>query len=246
MKILFSPSEEKNLIYKDKNNSYLLFMQSLLFNNLYNFRKDVLNQYLDFLINANSNDIARILGSKKVNLDILSACNNIPYANTIESIFLYNGVAFKALDINTLPKDSVDYLLNNVIIFSNLFGAIRAKDKIPYYKLKQNEKFGKYNISSFYNGFKNELDKYLKNEEVLDLRAEIYIKAYSPNIPTTIVEFYKNNKKVSHHSKLYRGILLREIALKKQLDICNLDFKNFKLCDVKKIELKTILKYEII
>lgn len=237
MKILFSPSEEKNLIYKYKEDS--TFINNLLFNNLSNFRENIIKQYLSTLKLASSNDISKLLGSKKISLDILSACSNLLNATTTESIYLYNGVAFKALDIHSLPKSAISFLMNNVIIFSNLFGAIRASDKIPYYKLKQGENIGNYNLNSIYKIFKDELDSYLKNEEVLDLRAEIYIKAYSPNIPTTIVEFYKNGKKLSHYSKYYRGILLREIALNNGI------VEPFKLLDKKKIGLIEIISYEI-
>lgn len=237
MKILFSPSEEKNLIYQYKKDS--AFLDDLLFKNLREFRVNIINKYLHTLKSSSSNGLSRLLGSKKISLDVLSACSNLLNASTIESIFLYNGVAFKALNIYSLSNSAVSFLMENVIIFSNLFGAIRANDKIPYYKLKQGESIDKYNLNDIYKAFKNELDSYLCNEEVLDLRAEVYIKAYSPNVPTKVCEFYKNGKKVSHYSKYYRGILLREMALNKKL------IEPFKLLDKKQVGLREILRYEV-
>lgn len=237
MKILFSPSEEKNLIYQHREDS--TFLDSLLFKSLKDFRVDIIKEYLNALKSSSTEQLSNLLGSKTISLDMLSACSNLLNASSIESIYLYNGVAFKALDIKSLKDSAVSYLMEHVIIFSNLFGAIRSSDKIPYYKLKQGESVGKYSLKYIYANFKDELNSYLYNHEVLDLRAEVYIKAYSPNVPTKIVEFYKNGKKVSHYSKYYRGILLREIALNKKF------VEPFKLLDKKQVGLREILSYEV-
>lgn len=237
MKILFSPSEEKNLIYQYREDSS--FLDNLLFKNLRDFRANIIEEYLNTLKSSSTEQLSNLLGSKTISLDMLSACSNLLNASSVESIFLYNGVAFKALDIKSLKDSALSYLMENVIIFSNLFGAIRSCDKIPYYKLKQGESFGKYSLKYIYKHFRDELDSYLSNDLVLDLRAEVYIKAYSPNVPTKIVEFYKNGKKVSHYSKYYRGILLREIAINKKF------VEPFKLLDKEQVGLREILRYEV-
>lgn len=195
-----------------KQEQNLAFVERLLFGSeLSGLRKQVISDYVRFLSTESKSEISRILGTKK--LDILHIC--ISLSPIIEAIWLYSGVAFKALDIGSLPKNSVHFLYDSVIIFSNLFGAIRAGDKIPYYKLKQGQRFYDNDIFSLYHGFGRCLDRLAKScDEVLDLRAEVYIKAYPLSIPHTKVEFYHQNKKTTHYSKHYRGLLLREMALR--------------------------------
>lgn len=240
MNILFSPSEDKNLIYKKNLNIKFDFLNNLFFG-LKGFRKNLLNDYLEVLKTHQNSEIAKILGFKitKIDADVLCACNNLDCSNLVESIFLYNGVAFKALNIHTLPQESVEFLYKNLIIFSNLFGPIKASDKIPFYKLKQGQVFKNNDIFKIYTPFKNCLDRYLQNDEVLDLRAKFYIKAYKLDFPHTKVEFYRNGVKSSHYSKYYRGLLLRHIALSKSFT------SPFKLINTKFKDYVKILQYDV-
>lgn len=241
MIILFSPSEDKNFIYKDNENSNFRFVDDLLFSNLASHRLEMLRDYVSFLRQSTSADIARIFGVKTLkNLDQIVACSNIDRANTIEAIHLYSGVAFKALDIQSIPRDGIDFIMNNVIIFSNLFGAIRAADKIPYYKLKQGESFLDNNINHIYDGFSDYLDEYLRDKEILDLRAEFYTKAYKLNLPHTKIEFFKNGKKSTHYSKFYRGLLLRNLAINGEIA------EPFSLISSKISGVARILQYEVL
>ena len=68
----------------------------------------------------------------------------------------------------TLPPIDKD-----AFCFSNLFGPICAKDRVPEYKLKQAEKIGKFAPEKFYKKhFSKGLDLYLeKNAPIIDLRA---------------------------------------------------------------------------
>ena len=45
------------------------------------------------------------------------------------------------MSYNNLEKSSQKYIDDNVLIFSNLFGVLKASDVIPDYKLKQGESF---------------------------------------------------------------------------------------------------------
>ncbi|RDU58477.1 peroxide stress protein YaaA [Helicobacter sp. MIT 99-5507] len=241
MIILFSPSEDKKFIYKESKNKSFAFVDNLLFSDLNAHRLSILKKYINFLKKSPSGDLARIFGVKSFkNLDLIAACSSIDCANTIESIYLYSGTAFRALDIESMPKNGLDFVMNNVIIFSNLFGAIRAKDKIPYYKLKQGENFLDININYVYKGFDGFLDDYLKDKEILDLRAEFYTKAYKLNLAHTKVEFFKNGKKATHCSKFYRGLLLRNLAINNEITY------PFKLISSKTSGLTKILQYEVL
>lgn len=233
MIILFSPSEEKKFIYKSPENIKFHFLESLLFGA--DIRIDFINNYLNFLKYPKSN-YQYVIGIKEDK--VFNASINLDKANTIEAINLYNGVAFKALDINSLSKDGIEFIYKNVLIFSNLFGPIRASDKIPYYKLKQGQTFNSNTIYTLYSKFISVLDNYISGD-VLDLRAEFYIKVYKLKIPHIKVEFYKNGKKSTHYSKYYKGLLLRNIALSMNY------VEPFKILDIKQDNLARIISYDV-
>ena len=66
-----------------------------------------------------------------------------------KAILRYSGVAFEYLNYQTLPEDAKEYLNENLIIFSNLFGILKPTDLIPFYTLKQGAKPG-FDIYKFY------------------------------------------------------------------------------------------------
>ena len=125
----------------------------------------------------------------------------------------YSGVAYEYLDFTSLEDDAKKYLYNNLIIFSNLYGPILAKDPVAYYKVKQGSNIGNIAPDKYYKErFTYQLDLFLQNREILDLRAGYYDKFYKITQPYTTLKFLKNDKVVSHWAKAYRGIVLREIA----------------------------------
>ena len=139
----------------------------------------------------------------------------------------------------------------NLYIFSNLFGAVRADEPLPYYNLHQGKGVGAFSLKNLYKDLKAKIDKILCGEEVLDLRAEAYIKAYKCECARQYYQivFLKNGKKVSHYAKLYRGLYARSLAQKniKSLEnLENLRFDFINLSDVVITQNATILTYEII
>ena len=84
------------------------------------------------------------------------------------------------------------------------------------------------------------LDKYLKDNEILDLRAGFYQKAYKLELPHTKVEFFKNGKKSTHYSKYYRGLLLRNIAINGEIT------SPFQLISSRTSGIARILEYEVL
>ncbi len=168
---------------------------------------------------------------------------------SIKAILRYDGVAYKHLNYRGLGNEAKKYIDNNVLIFSNLFGPILAKDEIPEYKLKQGEKLDGFEISKFYEkNFSKAVDDFLQNDEILDLRAKFYEKFYTIKKEYITFCFVKNKKIVSHHAKAYRGEVLRQIAnklIKNKDELMSLNFKNLRLIDMKKIGLKTELMFEI-
>ena len=154
-----------------------------------------------------------MFGLKK-EADILANKKDIIHELTMKAIERYAGVAFDYLDYPHMDKEAQEYVDTHVILFSNLFGPIRANDMIPEYRLKQGSAVGEIKTEKFYREHSASLmEDYLADEEVLDLRAGFYDKFYKPQKPYTTLKFIKEGKVVSHWAKAYRGIVLREIAI---------------------------------
>jgi len=207
MKILLAPSETK------RSGGELSFNpSSLLFDTLTSHRIKLLHTYTNVLQQGDIQVLSKMFGIKK-EADILKHKKDIIHELTMKAIERYTGVAFDYLGYEELPPATQQYVDNNVILFSNLFGPIRADDLIPEYKLKQGEAVLDIKPEKFYNEHAAPLiEAYLKDEEILDLRAGFYDKFYKPTKSYTTLKFIKNGKVVSHWAKAYRGIVLREIA----------------------------------
>ena len=218
MKILFAPSESKS----DISNFGFISKNSFFLPQLYSKRVEAINKYNEF----NQNSPKDGFGDDR---------SDIFTRKTQKAVLRYNGVAFKHLDYDSLDEDSQKYIDENLIIFSNLFGAIKADDLIPNYTFKQGSKIDDFKIEKFYkDNFSQKLDEYLENEDILDLRAKFYDKYYKPKNFTTI-KFIKNGKIVSHWAKAYRGEFLRQLALHKIKNIdelMKLELKNLKLKEI--------------
>lgn len=207
MKILFSPSETKISGGEFKT----LNKDSFIFPELFEKRLEIVKTYNDFLKSASQNELEKLFGTKKE--DIVEKYKEDIFSKPLlKAILRYEGVAYDYLDYKNLSNLDRNYIDENVLIFSNLFGVIRAKDEIPDYKLKQGETFGGLKIDSFYNNFSNALDLYLENDDILDLRAGFYEKFYTIKKPYYTMKFIKDGKVVSHFAKAYRGEVLKLMA----------------------------------
>ena len=145
MIILFSPSESKTQL--DGYSS--ICKESFIFQDQYAKRIEAVKIYNEY-INSNSIDsLLDIFGIKDIE-KIQEYQKNIFEAATCPAIKRYSGVSYSYLAYDTLNQNAKYYILNNVIIFSNLFGPVSAGDKIPYYKLKQGAKIGSFTFEQFY------------------------------------------------------------------------------------------------
>lgn len=208
MKIHFSPSESKSNISEYK----CLDENSFIFKELFSKRMEVVKRYNDFIFKSDINELAKLFGIKDKK-EIESYINNILQLPTCTAVKLYSGVSYSYLNFESLDNKAKEYILSNVLIFSNLFGPVLASDKLPYYKFKQGEKIDGFVVEKYYkDNFSTALDEYLKDEEILDLRAGFYEKFYNIPYKYSTYKFIKNGKVVSHFAKAYRGILLKYIA----------------------------------
>jgi cytoplasmic iron level regulating protein YaaA (DUF328/UPF0246 family) len=241
LKILFSPAEAKN----SGGNSEPL--KELFFG--LKERVDILNSYNSIVLSNNIDTQLKMFGIKKEK-DIQRYKHDIFTMPTCKAIYRYSGVAYDYLDITSLDKDAKEYLEDNCIIFSNLYGPVLGSDLITDYKLKQGEKVDDIKTEEFYKErFQKTLDEYLQNSDILDLRAGYYDKFYRPSKEYMTLKFIKNGKVVSHWAKAYRGIVLREVAknaINSLKDFQKLDISGLHVKEIKKIKLKTEIVFEIL
>jgi cytoplasmic iron level regulating protein YaaA (DUF328/UPF0246 family) len=243
MKILLAPSETK------KSGGTAAFApQVLLFESLLPYRSKLLHGYMNCIQNGDMTTLSKLFGITKVT-DILTYKTDIIHELTLKAIERYSGVAFDYLDYPHLDTMAQQYIDEHVILFSNLFGPIRASDLIPEYKLKQGASIGELKPEKIYCEHASALlDIYLEDDDILDLRAGFYDKFYKPSKPYTTLKFIKEGKVVSHWAKAYRGLVLRAIA---QANIRTLDafmalnIEGLTIDTIQTIKHKTEITYTI-
>lgn len=245
MKILFSPSETKISAGAGQHFN----KDSFIFPELFEKRVEILDAYNIYLQNAQDSELEKLFGTKKS--DILKKYRtNIFKASTIKAIKRYDGVAYKHLCYNELDEVAQAYIDKNVLIFSNLFGVLRARDCIPDYRLKQAMSFNDLKIEQFYNdNFSKAIDAYLEDDDILDLRAGFYERFYTIKKSYTTLKFLKDSKVLSHFAKAYRGEVLRVVAqngIKTIDEFMNLEIKNLHIKEIKLQKNKREIVFDII
>ncbi len=243
MKILLAPSETK---ISGGTEPFLL--NTLLFESLLSHRSKLLHTYINILQKGDMQVLSKMFGLKKES-DILNHKKDIIHELTMKAIERYTGVAFDYLGYETLDTNAQDYIDRHVILFSNLFGPLRASDKIPEYKLKQGESVGDIKTEKFYHEHAAVLlETYLADDEILDLRAGFYDKFYKPQKSYTTLKFIKDGKVISHWAKAYRGIVLRHIAqagVETLEDFMKLPIEGLSIQEIQTKKNKTEIIYEI-
>ncbi|AFV98460.1 MULTISPECIES: YaaA family protein [unclassified Sulfuricurvum] len=208
MIILFSPSEGK----REGGTLPPLTQQSLIFPDLYSKRLAVIEQYQTLTHRGSDEELYELFGLKDTKE---YERYKFPFSTmpTMKAIERYDGVAYDYLSYTRLSLEDQHYIDTHTIIFSNLFGPIRAGDSIFDYKLKQGSSIGAFAPDKHYKeSFSTALDEIIGDNEILDLRAGYYDKFYIPKKPSVTLKFLKGGKVVSHWAKAYRGIILREAA----------------------------------
>ena len=245
MKILFSPSEAKTAVNPNK----FIDRSDFIFPNLYEKRCEILKIYDNFLQKAAVEKISKLFGVKNLT-DEPSLRESLFKKGAVKAVLRYDGVAYKHLDYRSLDSAAQGFIDKNTLIFSNLFGPVTAADMLPEYKLKQGERIDGLNLEEFYRqNFSGEIDEWLGDDDILDLRAEFYEKFYRIRKPFATFKFLKNGKVVSHYAQAYRGIVLRQVAqngVRNFDELCKIDIENLRLIDVKKTGLKSEFLVQIV
>ncbi len=230
MKILLSPSESKQdpVVLGKSSGGDTRLIDDVMWGGQA-ARNANIHAYLSILQNASEAELCKVFGTKSVSLETLRRCGEILDSPRVCAIELYNGVAYKALNFAEMDSRAKEFVLGSVLIMSNLFGLVRASDRLPFYHLNQNYKSKLLSLRALYQAQEEEIDKLLATEQdggqngvqnggqnggqngvIVDLRAQIYSKAY----PIKLAHYVLNlPSKVSHQAKLHRGLALRELAL---------------------------------
>lgn len=239
LKILFSPAESKKTGGKERKKE--LFGSN-------SAREGILSEYNNIIKNGDENAIKELFGFKKFS-DCAPYINNIFNSSLMSAVERYDGVAYEYLDFDSLDEKAKEYVKSNTIIFSNLYGPILGGDTIANYKIKQGSDIGKFVPDKFYKQrFSYQLDLYLANSEILDLRAGYYDKFYEVKKPYTTLKFLKEGKVVSHWAKAYRGLILRAAAknnIESIEDFMKMEIDNLLVKEIIKKGFHTEIRYEI-
>ncbi len=240
MYILFASSQSKNS--GGNYNPYAI--DSFILPEIFEHRQQIVKLYEQFIHDNPIDEVSTWFGLKDKN----ETKKNIYYLTrqpTMKAIQRYTGVAYDAIDYENLDKKSRTYIDHKVVIFSDLFGAVMAKDFIPNYRYKQGAKLPNIDVAKYYKKhLKNSLYEIL-GDEILDLRAGYYDKYYKPIASVITYKFIKNGKLVSHWAKYYRGKLLKDIAynsIENFAMLMKFDIPYLKTIDIQtKKNLKTIV-----
>jgi cytoplasmic iron level regulating protein YaaA (DUF328/UPF0246 family) len=200
------------------------------------------------IISLDIDGLKAFFGLKKES-DVIKYQNNPILEPTKKAILRYSGIAYDAIEYSSLDDMAQKYIDDNVIIFSNLFGPIKASDTIPDYKYKQGAKLPDISVEKFYkDSFSEVLDEYL-GDDIIDLRAGYYDKFYKIKANYLTFKFLKNGKVVSHYAKKYRGILLKEIAThnaQTKDDVLDINFPSLKLKEIIRSKNKEEIVFDVI
>ena len=227
MKIIFSPSKEmrEENIFKNKK---IEFTESKF--------KDKTNILIDILKEKSISEIENIMKLKGELLNkTYKDIQDYDKLKSIPAISMYYGVSFKELNLEDYSEKSLEYLKNNLLILSALYGVLLAFDLLKKYRLDMTMSIID---KGLYNFWKKDINDYISNilskdEVLLNLASGEFSKMIdSKKISIINVDFKEERdgayKSVSTYSKKARGQFLNYLV-KNEID--NLE-------DIKKIKLE--------
>ena len=146
--------------------------------------------------------------------------------NSKPAVFMFDGAVYSELDVQTLSKDDLDYLQENLRIISGLYGLLKPLDKIMPYRLEMGTKLqinGYKNLYEFWGEkITNRLIEDCSDDDVIvNLASNEYSKAINlksfKNVVTPVFKDFKNGKSkvISFFAKKARGSFARFVIEEK-------------------------------
>ena len=226
MKIIFSPSKEmrEENIFENKK---IEFTEPKF--------KDKTNILIGILKEKSLSEIENIMKLKGELLNkTYKDIQDYDKLKFIPAISMYYGVSFKELNLEDYSEKSLEYLKNNLLILSALYGVLLAFDLVKKYRLDMTMSIID---KGLYNFWKKDINDYISNilskdEVLLNLASGEFSKMIdNKKISIVNIDFKEEKdgayKSVSTYSKKARGQFLNYL-IKNQ--IANLE-------DIKKIKL---------
>ncbi|PGH19752.1 hypothetical protein RN96_13465 [Fusobacterium polymorphum] len=226
MKIIFSPSKEmrEENIFESKK---IEFTESKF--------KDKTNILIGILKEKSLSEIENIMKLKGELLNkTYKDIQDYDKLKSIPTISMYYGVSFKELKLEDYSEKSLEYLENNLLILSALYGILLTFDLVKKYRLDMTMSIID---KGLYNFWKKDINDYISNilnkdEILLNLASGEFSKVIdNKKISMINIDFKEEKdgvyKSVSTYSKKARGKFLNYL-IKNQIN--NLE-------DIKKIKL---------
>lgn len=218
MKIILSPAKEMNLENPIEKEWSISKNTKLIIDSLKKLSHEDLKKKLKI------ND--------KILQDNLEYYKGFDKPTSYEALDMYNGLAFRWLDFNTLKEDEKSYLDENLLILSALYGPIKALDLVKPYRLDFNTSV-RVNKKTLKNLWKVPFNEAIQGHDYIINLASDEFSGFLDRDSNTIIdfEFYelKEDKLRKHStiSKKARGLVARFMA---QNEIKNIEeIKTFNL-----------------
>lgn len=213
MLVLLPPSETKS----EGGDGAPLDLGDLSMPQLTETRELLVNALVDLAADPEAS--ARALGLSSTQFDEVERNAKLWVSPTTPALFRYTGVLFDALDAGAFTRTQRDKAYRRLGIGSALFGAIRAADPVPAYRLSGGSKLPGFGTLAAL--WRPELSDTLVAEAdgdlMVDLRSGVY-QQLGP-IPgavtaTVLTEQPDGTRKVvSHFNKHHKGLLARALVL---------------------------------
>lgn len=143
-----------------------------------------------------------------------------------QSLWLFKGQAFQAVDVLSLNKETVDYLQKHLRILSGIYGILRPGDRIQPYRLMMGTKLKNRRGKDLYSFWGEMISEKIRDEMpegvLLNVASDEYFKAIDLNALGGHIKVVKctfkeqkggNFKVVSVCAKVARGLFCRYMAL---------------------------------
>jgi uncharacterized protein len=204
MLILLPPSESKAA----DGDGPPLDVTGLSFPELTKTRERVLTA-LEKLCAGREERARQVLGLSPGLVEEIARNRGLRDAPTLPAARLYTGVLYDNLDLATLDPDRVT---RSVVIFSGLWGALRATDRVPAYRLAMGVKLPR--LGALAAVWRPVLTTALPADGlIVDMRSAPYAAAWRPKTVKVSVFREQDGRRtvVSHMAKATRGAVARAL-----------------------------------
>jgi cytoplasmic iron level regulating protein YaaA (DUF328/UPF0246 family) len=214
MLILLPPSEGKATPARGKP----VDLGSLAFAAELGERRAALLDALEKLPAVSSKRAVEMLGVSKGQAGEVAIDAVLRSAAAAPAAEVYTGVLYERLRLSELPARA----RNRVLIASALWGMVRPKDRIPYYRLSAKARLkGIGPLSTWWRGALAEAMPDEPGDLVVDMRSGAYAAAWKPKRSTLLAvrafsEVGGRRRPVSHMAKAVRGDVARALLLAKK------------------------------